>query len=400
MALETGSWISDLVVTNPTASDPISQGDDHLRLVKSTIRTTFPNVTGAMVRTHTELNSVTDRGLIAGQTWTGTHTFPATTYGVTAAFGATGVQFATIDFVNAVATSAALPGQVLGLLTSNGTTATFGKNLAFGLNEGKAAAVASSATPDIWSGNGNTEHITGTTTITGFTAAPQAGARRKLFFDGAVLLTNSANLNVQGAANYLTAPGDVVEVYADTTTVFYLSVTKARGAGGFTNLLVLPTTQTWTPPAGVTLAEITVIDGGDSGATNPAAVSTGGKGGDASVTIISVSSLVTYTATSGAGGVGPTAGTTTVSQAGSASSFSGTGITTLTSTNGTLKVPGSASAAGFVSGGVAAGNGGASLVAGAAGFNTTPVGIGAGGPGVNNGLVGKSGVAGGVIIRF
>jgi hypothetical protein len=40
MGLETGSVISDLVITNPTAGDPVSQGDDHLRLLKTVIKAT------------------------------------------------------------------------------------------------------------------------------------------------------------------------------------------------------------------------------------------------------------------------------------------------------------------------------------------------------------------------
>lgn len=56
MALETATYISDLVSTNPTASDNISQGDDHIRLLKSSIKATFPNITGAVTATHTELN--------------------------------------------------------------------------------------------------------------------------------------------------------------------------------------------------------------------------------------------------------------------------------------------------------------------------------------------------------
>lgn len=56
MGLETGTYISDLVITNPTSSDPKSQGDDHLRLIKSTVKATFPNVTGAVTGTQTELN--------------------------------------------------------------------------------------------------------------------------------------------------------------------------------------------------------------------------------------------------------------------------------------------------------------------------------------------------------
>ena len=58
MALESTTYIDGLVTTNPTGTDPRSQGDDHIRLVKSTIRSTFPNVAGAMTATHTELNTI------------------------------------------------------------------------------------------------------------------------------------------------------------------------------------------------------------------------------------------------------------------------------------------------------------------------------------------------------
>lgn len=58
MGLESGTYISDLVATNPTASDPKSQGDDHLRLVKSTVKATFPNITGAVTPTQVELNTL------------------------------------------------------------------------------------------------------------------------------------------------------------------------------------------------------------------------------------------------------------------------------------------------------------------------------------------------------
>ena len=59
MALETGTYISDLVSTNPTVSDNISQGDDHIRLLKATIKATFPNITGAVTSTQAELNKLT-----------------------------------------------------------------------------------------------------------------------------------------------------------------------------------------------------------------------------------------------------------------------------------------------------------------------------------------------------
>lgn len=58
MSLESGTYISSLVATNPTGSDDRSQGDDHIRLLKSTILNTFPAITGAVTPTHTELNYV------------------------------------------------------------------------------------------------------------------------------------------------------------------------------------------------------------------------------------------------------------------------------------------------------------------------------------------------------
>ena len=45
MALETATYIDDLVATNPTASDNVSEGDDHIRLIKAAIKTTFPQGT-------------------------------------------------------------------------------------------------------------------------------------------------------------------------------------------------------------------------------------------------------------------------------------------------------------------------------------------------------------------
>ena len=45
MALESGTFIDSLNASNPTSTDAVSQADDHLRLIKSTIKSTFPNIT-------------------------------------------------------------------------------------------------------------------------------------------------------------------------------------------------------------------------------------------------------------------------------------------------------------------------------------------------------------------
>ena len=57
MALESSTYINGLVVTNPTSSDNVGDGDNHIRLLKSTIKETFPSVTGAVTSSHTAINS-------------------------------------------------------------------------------------------------------------------------------------------------------------------------------------------------------------------------------------------------------------------------------------------------------------------------------------------------------
>lgn len=57
MALESATFINGLVASNPTSTDALAQADDHLRLIKSTIKATFPNITGAVTATHTQLNT-------------------------------------------------------------------------------------------------------------------------------------------------------------------------------------------------------------------------------------------------------------------------------------------------------------------------------------------------------
>lgn len=49
MPLETGNFINDLVATNPPGTDPKSQGDDHLRLLKTALKNCFAGFAGAIM---------------------------------------------------------------------------------------------------------------------------------------------------------------------------------------------------------------------------------------------------------------------------------------------------------------------------------------------------------------
>lgn len=58
MGLETSTYVNGLNANNPAATDGLAQADDHLRLIKSTIKNTFPSLTGAVTATQDELNKL------------------------------------------------------------------------------------------------------------------------------------------------------------------------------------------------------------------------------------------------------------------------------------------------------------------------------------------------------
>jgi hypothetical protein len=87
MALETATYVNQLVPANPPGSDPKSQGDDHIRLLKAVLQNTFPALTGAVTvgqgvinflsgatsNIQTQLN---DKASLTGtNVWSGTNTF-------------------------------------------------------------------------------------------------------------------------------------------------------------------------------------------------------------------------------------------------------------------------------------------------------------------------------------
>lgn len=153
MALETASFINSLVVTNPTNTDPKSEGAAQFRLIKGAVKATFPNITGIVTPTQTELNYVTgitssvqaqlnaesfaraNADVVEAQArinafallvpsaspiFTGTVTLPATGLGATEAVRK--------DYVDAVSFATALPAQTGNagkVVSTNGITASW-----------------------------------------------------------------------------------------------------------------------------------------------------------------------------------------------------------------------------------------------------------------------------------
>ena len=57
------TYVTGLVPANPTSNDNVSDGDNHIRLLKDVVQRSFPNIAGEVSATHTELNAAaTDVG--------------------------------------------------------------------------------------------------------------------------------------------------------------------------------------------------------------------------------------------------------------------------------------------------------------------------------------------------
>lgn len=58
MPVESATYVNQLNVSNPPASDGLAQADDHLRLLKAALLATFPNLNSAANCTPTEMNQL------------------------------------------------------------------------------------------------------------------------------------------------------------------------------------------------------------------------------------------------------------------------------------------------------------------------------------------------------
>ena len=67
MTIETATYISQLDATYPAAGDAKSEGDNHLRLIKSAVKATLPNVTATpLTPTSADFNTLTGAATTGG----------------------------------------------------------------------------------------------------------------------------------------------------------------------------------------------------------------------------------------------------------------------------------------------------------------------------------------------
>lgn len=135
------------------------------------------------------------------------------------------------------------------------------------LNEARGSSIASATLTDIGAATGTFVHVTGTTTITAFGSA-QAGARRIVTFDGALILTyNASSLILPTGTDITTAPGDsaifVSEGSGNWRCVGYMRadgtpIAGGGGGGSLTNWTEAVNTST--PNATVPVVSLSAIN--------------------------------------------------------------------------------------------------------------------------------------------
>ena len=136
MAVDTAAHIGTLDATLPLGSEAASELDNNFRHIKGVLKTDFPNITGAVTATHTELNYVDGvtsaiqtqidlKAPIAGQTWTGTHSFTGAV--VSVATPTTALHAVTKAYADGLAFATALPAISAAtsakVISNDGTTA-------------------------------------------------------------------------------------------------------------------------------------------------------------------------------------------------------------------------------------------------------------------------------------
>lgn len=241
MTVESASYLESLNSAYPASGDQQAEGDDHLRLLKSVLKGTFPGRGGVDSRVISKATgytpAATEVSALYQHTAGLTVTLPAVAGVVAGAYyifyaqsGTTTLTPNGADTINGGA-SATLAQGVAGILfpVSGGWVLLYWNGAVAGANntlsnllsaatarsnlgvENAEIDVASAATTNIGAAAGQNIRITGTATITAFDSAA-AGVTRRGRFAGALTLThNATTLILPNGQSIVTAAGDTFE---------------------------------------------------------------------------------------------------------------------------------------------------------------------------------------------
>jgi len=197
MGLESGTYIDSLDPTNPVGGlDNAKQGDDHIRLLKSTIQNTFPNLSGAVNSNQADLNLLS--GVAAGGA-----------FNLTGGGSLTGTwsdlgSITTVDINGGTA-----DGLVIG-----GTTPKAGRFTELHTKVGSGVTVASTVTLPT---DGSIVHFSGSGTINDFTHITGDGPFYCIADSVFTIAHLAGQVEIPGEANKTFAVGDRFVLVQDGT---------------------------------------------------------------------------------------------------------------------------------------------------------------------------------------
>lgn len=247
-------------------------------------------------------------------------------------------------------------------------------------------SVPAATTTNIWATDGDSVHITGSTTIASFGPAPYAGATKKVIFDNNPAITHNISTLVVppslGSATFTTVASTFATIYAESLTKNLLVAVPfaKRSRQVFTT-----SSGTYTPLPGLIAINVRAIGGG-------------GGGGAANTNAGKTGTTTTFGSLTASGGTGGTASGTTGVAGGAAS-------------GGDINIPGGGGGGGDSSGaasnGPQGGQGGCTPLGGggyggggsgqAGGAGSTNSGGGGGGAGQSGTVSGGGGGGGGYV---
>ncbi|PPC95243.1 MAG: hypothetical protein CTY33_00365 [Methylotenera sp.] len=93
----------------------------------------------------------------------------------------------------------------------------------------RATVAATATTTPLWASTAQIQDWTGTPTITNFPAATMPGQWRRVYPAAGTIVTDNANIDVQGDQTYTTEAGDKLYIEAVTTTTFKVFIDPKDG---------------------------------------------------------------------------------------------------------------------------------------------------------------------------
>ena len=295
MTVESASYINGLNATYPTGTDAKAEGDDHIRLIKTTVKATFPNIVGPVTLTDTQINAAVVRDASANVSLGGASAAATTRLtlqdtGAARAYTAAVTDFSVLHINGAYAnttysaityTSGGGGGAAIAFSRdgANGTAIQFFTN-----STGNAVALAASVAMTV--GSNGTVTIPGTlaaslpwTSVTGkptnvsaftndagyitsvasVTWASVTGKPTNVsyFTNDVAYLTTISSGNVTAALGY-TPANPAVASAVNATTVTATGLIYGRSGAG-TGLGRITTTTTTGSPAGTAQGDIVLV---------------------------------------------------------------------------------------------------------------------------------------------